>query len=94
MVPLAISSEECVEALALAGFRILRRSEDETVLGEGRVYVVVPHAIVLMPSVLDAVLRAARMSPTEFLELLSVPVPDVRPAYRSGSRPRYLQRAG
>jgi hypothetical protein len=96
MVPLAVSSDECLEALERAGFRVLSRNDTESVVGDSSSRsVVVPRASVLEPAVIARVLRDAAISGTEFLELLSSPsAPRVRSPYASGVRARYVRQTG
>ena len=66
-----ISASECVQALRLAGFRLVEQAAGATILRRvGRV-VVVPNAPVLTPQVLAGVLCAADMSELGFHTLLS-----------------------
>jgi hypothetical protein len=68
---LAISSDECVRALMLAGFCVSERRRGRTVLECGYRRVEVPHAMVLTHPALEGVLRAAGVAATDFLDLLS-----------------------
>lgn len=66
-----ISGFECVEALGLAGFRVVERAAGSTVLRRASRVVIVPDALVLAPDVLAGVLAAAEMSVNGFRALLS-----------------------
>jgi hypothetical protein len=68
---LAVSSDECVRALLLAGFRVCPRVPGRTILEYGYRRIEVPDGLILSPEVLDAVLRAAHVSRTEFVDLVS-----------------------
>jgi len=91
MVPLpAVSSEECVEALTLAGFRLIKRTDKATVLARNYTTITVPQAVLLDGVTLDKILRAAHVSPTRFLDLLSEPTTETDRGlekWESGARP-------
>lgn len=65
-----ISAFECVEALRLAGFRVVERAAGSTVLRRAARIVTVPDALVLAPEVLATVLSAAAISESGFRALL------------------------
>lgn len=66
-----ISGFECVEALRLAGFRVVERAAGTTVLRRASRVVVVPDSLVLAPHVLASVLASADMSEACFRMLLA-----------------------
>jgi hypothetical protein len=66
-----ISGFECVEALRLAGFRVVERAAGSTVLRRASRVVIVPDALVLAPDVLASVLGAAGMSESGFRTLVT-----------------------
>jgi len=68
---LAVSPAECIAALTLAGFRSYRSTSSETVLENDLRRVVVPDDAVIPKERLESILRAAGVSYSEFLELLS-----------------------
>jgi hypothetical protein len=68
---LEISGYECVCALVLTGFRVLRRARGSTLLERDRHLVIVPDALVLAPSVLERILSSANVSHDAFVNLLS-----------------------
>jgi len=68
---IAVSGVECIAALTQAGFRPLRRTDDATTLRRGGREVVVPHAAILSPEELVAVIQAAGFGYGDFLDLLS-----------------------
>jgi len=67
----AVSSEECVEALARAGFAVRSRGERQARLERGPCVVWVREAAILTPEDLTALLRASGIPYSEFLDLLS-----------------------
>jgi len=72
VVPLvAVSGAECIDALAIAGFSLTARNGSEVTLTKGLRVVVVPHAAMLTPDELLAILRSAGVPYSEFLDLLS-----------------------
>lgn len=71
MGSLTISGRECVDALRLAGFRVVRRSCEATLLRRDQRLVVVPNALELPASVLDSLLEESNLSHERFLWLLS-----------------------
>ena len=77
-IPLvAVSGVECVEVLIHAGFERCRAADDATTLvRDGRV-VVVPTSALLTPDELVGVLNAARISYSDFLDMLSEMPTDV-----------------
>ena len=79
---LAVSSAEVVTALQRGGF-LTRRGLGCTVLERAHRVVVVPDARTLAPEVFSAALRAAAVTYTEFLDLLSeAPTEPARSAVR------------
>lgn len=86
LLPLvAVSSAECVDALASAGFAVSARSEVVTHLTKHGRTVVVRTADMLAPEELLAVLRDAALAYSDFLDLLSeAPTdPDIRRVARA-----------
>lgn len=72
VVPLvAVSGAECVEALTMAGFAVIARSEGRTTLGRGKCVVTVPDVPFVAPEALAEILAAAEIPFAEFLDLLS-----------------------
>jgi hypothetical protein len=71
MVPLAVSSNECIVALTLAGFQLTQRTPTGAYLERGCISIVVPVASVLDPATLTVLLRLASLSQLDFLELMS-----------------------
>jgi hypothetical protein len=86
---LAVSPQECIDALRLAGFSVVERSERSTVLRRDRREVEVFDADLIDAEELEALLKNAGLPYTEFLELLSrTPTqPDLEVA-STGMRPR------
>lgn len=70
MTCLCISALECVEVLCMTGFKVRSRAAGYTVLARGARRIVVPDALVLSPTVLEAILDGADLSPERFLWLL------------------------
>lgn len=92
---LAVSTAECVAALNLAGFRPCRSEGSETILENELRRVVVPESALLEEKQLRAVLDAAAIPYSEFLELLSraYAEPDTSPGVaESGVRAAVLCR--
>lgn len=90
MIPLvAVSGSDCVEALLQAGFVTRTRSLDSVTVERDDRRVIVPVCSVLAPEDLQAILRDAGITYSEFLDLLSdTPTdPDV---FGSGQRSRSL----
>lgn len=72
VVPLvAVSGAECVDALTLAGFSLVSRTDSNATLVRGLRLVVVPDVGILSPDELLEVLRTAGVAYTDFLDLLS-----------------------
>ena len=72
MVPLvAVSGAECIDALCIAGFTLTSRTGTQVTLTKGLRLVVVPDVAMLGPDQLLAILRAAGVPYSEFLDLLS-----------------------
>lgn len=96
MVPvLAVSPAECIAALTLAGFRPSRSQSSETVLENELRRVVIPDEAVLPQEAFESMLRAAGVSYSEFLELLSSAFGDEDTGHGvndSGVRPRVICR--
>jgi len=69
MLP-AVSGDECVAALAKAGWHVLARSNHELELARHGERLVVPRVGLLHPDVLMDVLRRAAMTPSQFVEAL------------------------
>lgn len=65
-----ISAEQCIDALRMAGFHVRSFGSGGTVLVRNGRFVLVPNALVLPPSVLDAILDGADLSVTKLLYLL------------------------
>lgn len=65
-----ISAEQCIDALRIAGFHVRSYGAGGTVLARDGRFVLVPNALVLPPSVLDAILDEADLSITRLLYLL------------------------
>jgi len=76
-----ISGAECVLALILDGFKVRRRAPGSTVVERDGRIVVVPDALVLTESVLDAILSDAALTHETFVTLLSEEptMPEIRP---------------
>ena len=70
MEAIAISAQECIEALRLAGFRVTRRLHGCTALARRGKVVIVPDLITLPPQLFDAILDEADLTYMRFLELL------------------------
>ena len=68
---MSISGTECVAALRLAGFRVMRHHTGTTLLVRAMRHVLVPDALVLSSDVLDALLEEANLSHERFLWMLS-----------------------
>lgn len=67
-----ISCDECVDALVLAGHRVVRRTSEAVVLERGLRTVLVPRKPYhLAPATLDAILVQANVSMRRFTELLT-----------------------
>jgi hypothetical protein len=72
VIPLvAVSTEECVEALVRAGFALTSRVNGNAALEKERRVVQVPDAGILSPEDLTEVLRASGIAYSDFLDLLS-----------------------
>jgi hypothetical protein len=74
MIPRAmfsdVSCEECVDALVLAGHRVVRRTTQAVVLERGLRTVLVPRKALLEPHVLDSILVQANVPWRRVAELL------------------------
>ena len=88
LLPLvAVSGEECVDALRLAGFDVRSRSDIGTTMAKDVRVVFVPDVAMLPPDELQAVMRDAGLAYSDFLDLLSeAPTdPDMRWSARAAS---------
>jgi hypothetical protein len=65
-----ISCEECVDALVLAGLRVVRRTAQAVVLERGLRTVLVPRKAPLEPELVESILAQANMPWLRFAELL------------------------
>jgi hypothetical protein len=65
-----ISCDECVDALVLAGLRIVRRTAQAVVLERGLRTVLVPRHPYLAPEALESILVQANVPWRKFTELL------------------------
>lgn len=76
-----ISCDECVDALVLAGFRVVRRTAQAVVLERGLRTVLVPREPRLAPECVESILVQANLAWRKFTELLGeVPTrPDLAP---------------
>ena len=70
MESIAISAQECIEALRLAGFRVTKRHPGCTALARRGKVVIVPDLLMLPQNLFDAILDEADLSYIRFLELL------------------------
>lgn len=66
-----ISCDECVDALVLAGFRVVRRTSQAVVLERGLRSILVPRCAYLAPESVESILVQANMPLRRFTELLS-----------------------
>ena len=67
----ALRPREVIRALGSAGFYIVRQSGSHVQLKKGNLLVTVPdHPRDLPPGTLRSILRQARLTPEEFIELL------------------------
>jgi hypothetical protein len=66
-----ISCDECVDALVLAGFRVVRRTTQAVVLERGLRSILVPRGVCLPPESVESILVQANMPLRRFAELLS-----------------------
>ena len=66
-----ISCDECVDALVLAGFRVVRRTSQAVVLERGLRSLLVPRGAYLAPESVESILVQANMPLRRFTELLS-----------------------
>ena len=66
-----ISCDECVDALVLAGHRVVRRTNQAVVLERGLRTVLVPRKVRLEPDALESILVQANVPLRRFTELLS-----------------------
>ena len=66
-----ISCDECVDALVLAGFRVVRRTSQAVVLERGLRSILVPRTAYLAPDSIESILAQANMPLRRFTELLS-----------------------
>jgi hypothetical protein len=88
---LAVSAAECVDALLLAGFAVVERTDDSTVLRRDLRVVAIRDSQLLGAEALEALLRAAGVPYTEFLDRLAET--PTEPAFRvteTGVRARVL----
>jgi len=68
--PMKISGEECVHALVLAGFRIVRFAPGHTFLQHGSKLTIVPDSLFLSEGALHAILDDVGLSHATFINLL------------------------
>jgi hypothetical protein len=72
VVPLvAVSGVECVEALTMAGFAVIARTDLRTTLVRGDQVVMVPDVPFVAPEDLTEILATAGIAYPDFLDLLS-----------------------
>jgi hypothetical protein len=67
----AVSTDECVEALVRAGFAVTSRRDGSAALQKERRTVRVPDGGILPPEALTEILRASGIAYSDFLDLLS-----------------------